>query len=408
MIGADVKKKSMAAILAILVFLTLRSDLSIISKENPETVTSYEYHEISGYIRKGETLFDIFKKYKLDVKELFKLREASADIHRLRYLNPDQPYKIILDNYDQINSFKYWINDETILHIMNTEAGFYAEKICIAYERKIVYIEGTIQTNLVSALGKERGGLLLALQLSDIFSWDIDFTTDIRSNDIFRIAVEGLYVDGIFRKYGEIVSAEFVNNSDTFRAYRYEINGEVDYYNEKGKSLRKAFLRAPLSFRRISSTFSKARMHPILKIYRPHHGLDYSAPEGTPVSASGNGIIVFSGYKGQYGKLVTIKHQNGYHTYYGHLSRIPAGINVGTRVEQGQVIGYVGSTGLATGPHLHYEMRINNSPINPLSIKIPKGNAVPEILMASFETFKKEMNDLFAASNFRRYASVIQ
>lgn len=396
----------MASILATVVFLTLRSDLSIISKEIPEMNISSEYHEISGYIHKGETLFDIFKKYKLDVKDLFKLREASADIHRLRYLNPNQPYKIILDNDDQINSFKYWINDETILHIINTEAGFFAEKICIAYEKKIEYIEGTIQTNLVSALGKERGGLLLTLQLSDIFSWDIDFTTDIRNDDIFRIAVEGLYVDGIFKKYGEIVSAEFVNNGERFRAYRYEINGESDYYNEKGKSLRKAFLKAPLSFRRISSTFTRGRMHPILKIYRPHHGLDYSAPEGTPVSASGSGIIVSCGYKGHYGKLVTIKHQNGYHTYYGHLSRIPVGINVGTRVEQGQVIGYVGSTGLATGPHLHYEMRINNSPINPLSIKSPKGNAVPEILMAGFETFKKEMNDLFAGSNFRGYASV--
>ncbi len=396
----------MASILAIVVFLTLRSDLSIISKETPEMTISSEYHEISGHIHKGETLFDIFKKYKLDVKDLFKLREASADIHRLRYLNPNQPYKIILDNYDQINSFKYWINDETILHIMNTEAGFFAEKISIAYEKKIEYIEGTIQTNLVSALGKEKGGLLLALQLSDIFSWDIDFTTDIRNYDIFRIAVEGLYVDGIFKKYGEIVSAEFVNNGERFRAYRYEINGEADYYNEKGKSLRKAFLKAPLSFRRISSTFTKGRMHPILKVYRPHHGLDYSAPEGTPVSASGSGIIVFCGYKGHYGKLVTIRHQNGYHTYYGHLSRIPVGINVGTRVEQGQVIGFVGSTGLATGPHLHYEMRINNSPINPHSIKIPKGNAVPEILMAGFETFKKEMNDLFAGSNFRGYVSV--
>jgi len=396
----------MASILAIVVFLTLRSDLSIISREHPETAVSNEYHEISGYIHKGETLFDIFKKYKLDVKDLFKLREASADIHRLRYLNPNQPYKIILDNYDQINSFKYWINDETILHIINTDAGFLAEKICIAYEKKIEYIEGTIKTNLVSALGTERGGLLLALQLSDIFSWDIDFTTDIRNGDIFKIAVEGLYVDGIFRKYGEIVSAEFVNNGDTFRAYRYGINRETDYYNEKGKSLRKAFLKAPLSFRRISSTFSKGRLHPILKIYRPHHGLDYSAPEGTPVCASGSGIIVFSGYKGHYGKLVTIRHRNGYHTYYGHLSRIPAGIKIGTRVEQGQVIGHVGATGLATGPHLHYEMRINNSPINPLSIKIPEGNAVPDVLMADFEKFKKEMDDIFAENNIRGYVSV--
>jgi len=396
----------MASIFAMVVFLTLRSDLSIISTEIPETAVSRKYHEISGYIHKGETLFDIFKKYKLDVKDLFKLREASADIHRLKYLNPNQPYKIILDNYDQIDSFKYWINDETILHIMNTEAGFFAEKISITYEKRLEYIEGRITTNLVSALGKEKEGLLLAIQLSVIFSWDIDFTTDIRIDDIFRIAVEGLYVDGIFKKYGEIVSAEIINNGNIFRAYRYEINGEADYYNEEGKSLRKAFLKAPLSFKRISSSFSKGRMHPILKIYRPHHGLDYSAPEGTPVSASGSGIIVFSGHKGHYGKLVRIKHQNGYHTYYGHLSRIPSNIKLGTRVEQGQLIGYVGSSGLATGPHLHYEMRINNHPVNPLSIAIPKGNAVPETLMAGFEKIKNEMHGLFAVNNFRGYAPV--
>jgi len=401
-----VKKVIMASILAIVIFLTLRSDLSIISTENTEAAAYSEYHEISGYIDKGETLYDIFKKYKLDVKDLFKLREASADIHRLRYLNPNQPYNIILDNYDQITSFKYWINDETILHIMNTEAGYLAEKICIPYEKKIEFIEGKIKTNLVSAMDKEKGGLLLALQLSDIFSWDIDFTTDIRDDDVFRIAVEGLYMDGIFKKYGEIVSAEFVNNGDTFRAYRYEINGKADYYNEEGKSLRKAFLKAPLSFRWISSTFSKGRIHPILKIYRPHHGLDYSAPEGTPISASGSGLIVFSGHKGHYGKLVVIKHQKEIYTYYGHLSRIPSGRTIGTRVEQGQVIGYVGMTGLATGPHLHYEMRINNNPVNPLSIKIIKGNAVPETLMAGFEKFKNKMNGLFVMNNFRDYASV--
>jgi len=143
-----------------------------------------------------------------------------------------------------------------------------------------------------------------------------------------------------------------------------------------------------------------------LKIYRPHHGLDYSAPEGTPISASGSGLIVFSGHKGHYGKLVAIKHQKEIYTYYGHLSRIPSGRTIGTRVEQGQAIGYVGMTGLATGPHLHYEMRINNNPVNPLSIKIIKGNAVPETLMAGFEKFKNKMNGLFVMNNFRDYASV--
>jgi murein DD-endopeptidase MepM/ murein hydrolase activator NlpD len=241
-------------------------------------------------------------------------------------------------------------------------------------------------------MSEGKGNLMLALQLSDIFAWDIDFSTDIRNDDVFKIVVEGLYLNGEFKKYGEILSAEFVNKGETFSAYRFENDGRVDYYSSEGKSLRKAFLKAPLSFRRISSYFSRGRYHPVLKIYRPHHGLDYAAPTGTPVSAAGDGAVLFAGRKGQYGNLIIVRHSNGYKTYYGHLSRIGKGVRKGTRVDQGEVIGYVGATGLATGPHLHYEMRVNNRPINPLSLKIPHGKAIPASLMADFRKFKNEMD----------------
>jgi len=365
-----------------------------------QTVKTPEYRAIAGNIKTGETLFDIFKKYKLKVHELFQMREASANVHRLRDLYPGQPYKIILDDSNRINSFSYWINDDTILNIMNTPEGFCAEKIVVQYEKKIEYIGGAINDNLVSSIENKNGGLLLAIQLSDIFAWDIDFTTDIRNNDVYKIAVECLYLDGKFKKYGNIVAAEFINNGQTFQAYRYEVNGKSDYYNEEGKSLKKAFLKAPLNFRRISSFFSKGRKHPILKICRPHYGLDYAAPPGTPVSVSGEGKVVFSGYKGQYGKLVVVKHRKGYNTYYGHLSKIAKGIKTGRNIEQGQLIGYVGSTGLATGPHLHYEMRINNKPLNPLSIKIPRGKSLPEKMMADFIRIRNEADTQFASTKF--------
>jgi murein DD-endopeptidase MepM/ murein hydrolase activator NlpD len=404
-----VKKTYIAFIIVFIAFITLRSNFSFVNKadngeDTPQSVQTSAFREIAGNIRAGETLFDIFKKYKLDIKELFRMREASADLHSLRDLSPSRPYKIILDDNDQINSFTYWINDDTILNITNTNEGFCAEKIAVQYEKRIEYIGGTIRDNLVSSMGNENGGLLMALQLSDIFAWDIDFTTDIRNNDIYKIAVEGLYLNGIFKKYGDIVAAEFINNGETFRAYRYEVSGKTDYYNEEGKSLKKAFLKAPLDFRRISSFFSSGRKHPILKIYRPHHGLDYSAPAGTPVSVSGEGKIVFAGNRGQYGKLVIVSHRNGYETYYGHLARIATGIRTGGNTEQGQVIGYVGSTGLATGPHLHYEMRVNNKPVNPLSVKIPRGNAISEKMMAGFMQFKNEMNTQFALDNHRSFA----
>jgi murein DD-endopeptidase MepM/ murein hydrolase activator NlpD len=397
------KRIFLAALIILVVLVTLRSNFNMINDEKKSVAgdvvsdASLESRAISGSIKKGETLFDIFKKYHLDVRELFKLREASADVHRLRNLYPDRPYRIVLDRNDKITSFVYWIDDDTILNISSTESGFSAEKIPVAYEKRIQHIGGIIKDNLVSSMGEERGDLMLALQLSDIFAWDIDFTTDLRNNDVFKIVVEGLYLNGEFKKYGDIVSAEFINNGEVYRAYRFENDGKADYYNEKGQSLRRAFLKAPLSFRRISSTFTSARFHPILKIYRPHHGLDYAAPTGTPVSVSGDGTVLFAGGKGGYGKLVIVRHPNNYKTYYGHLSRIRKGICRGKKVTQGQLIGYVGATGMATGPHLHYEMRINDRAVNPLSIKIPHGKPIPGTLMAEFGKVREVMESKLAS-----------
>jgi murein DD-endopeptidase MepM/ murein hydrolase activator NlpD len=169
-----------------------------------------------------------------------------------------------------------------------------------------------------------------------------------------------------------------------YRAYRFEIDGRADYYDTTGRSLRKAFLKAPLSFRRISSGFSKSRLHPVLNIRRAHNGTDYVAPKGTPVSAMANGQVLAAGHQGGYGKLVVLRHPNGYKTFYGHLSGFAKGVRKGASVTQGQLIGYVGSTGVSTGPHLHFEMRVNDRPVNPRKVEIPAGQPVPEALRASF------------------------
>ncbi|MEW6214298.1 MAG: peptidoglycan DD-metalloendopeptidase family protein [Nitrospirota bacterium] len=367
----------------------------IIVNNSEDVHEEKKYKEINGIIKKGDTLFDIFKKYKLDIGELFKLREASADIHRLRELYPGQPYKIVIDRNNQVNAFTYWIDDDNILTITRTESGFNAEKIQVDYERRILHIGGLIKDNLIFSMGEEN--LLLALELSDIFAWDIDFTTDLRNDDTFKIVVEGFYLDGKFKRYGDILSAEFINNGETYRAYRFEHNGRADYYDSEGKSLRKAFLKAPLSFRYISSGFSIRRFHPILKIYRPHLGVDYAAPTGTPVSTVGDGTVFFAGYKRQNGKIVAIKHVNGYRTYYGHLSKIQKGIRKGVKVKQGQVIGYVGATGLATGPHLDYRIKVNNRFVNPLMLKLPRGRPVPKKLMSEFTNFKNKMDTRLAS-----------
>ena len=400
-----------AGICIIIILFVSRSDLNVLKNSSDSGDQAQAgYKEVSGKVKKGETLFDIFRRYNLDLTELFKIREASAHIHRLKKVYPGRQYKIVFDDSYQINSFVYWIDDDNFLNIKRDEDGFSAEKITVIYERRIEQTGGMIKDNLIASIGEGRENLMLGLQLSDIFSWDIDFTSDIRNGDVFKIVAEGLYLDGEFRKYGDILSAEFQNNGKTYSAYRFEFDGKTDYYDAEGRSLKKAFLKAPLSFRRISSGYSKGRFHPVLKIYRPHHGLDYAAPAGTPVSAIGDGIVVFAGRKGQYGNLVILKHPNGYRTYYGHLSKLGSGIKNGIKVKQGEIIGNVGSTGIATGPHLHYEIRINNRPLNPFTLKIPKGEPVPVKLMADFIRMKDEMDgritsitpDVFAYANNKK------
>jgi murein DD-endopeptidase MepM/ murein hydrolase activator NlpD len=391
-----IRNISIIVIGLVVAFLTMRSNLHIRNEQTQETAQQ-PCKEICGTVKKGETLFDIFKKYRLHVEELFALKEASADVHRLGDLYPGRAYKITVNDDNRINSFTYCIDEENILRITRTDSGFSAEKKCVEYNKRIEYVAEVIKDNLISSIGEGSEKLRLALQLSDIYAWDIDFNTDLRNGDQFRIVVEGLYLNGEFKKYGDILSAEFINNGETYRAYRFECKGVADYFDADGKSLKRAFLKAPVSFRRISSGFTNRRFHPILKLYRPHHGLDYAAPLGSPVSAVGEGAVAFSGYRGEYGKLIILRHPNGWNTYYGHLSRIARSIKRGKRVHQGDIIGYVGATGLATGPHLHFEMRIQNRPVNPLKVRLPRGKRVPDAVFAEFRRFRDRMDKRIAS-----------
>jgi len=296
-----------------------------------------------------------------------------------------------------VRSLLYRINDDLVLKIVRTDDDFTAEKAAVEYEKRVAQIAGAIQDNLISSIGNGKDRLRLALTLSDIFAWDIDFTTDLRNGDIFKIIVEEFYEEGKFKRYGNILAAEFVNNGDTYHGSRFEYGDIKGYYDQEGKSLRRAFLKAPLNYRRISSGFSQGRFHPILKKYRPHHGVDYAAPHGTPVSSVGDGTVLFAGYRGDYGKLIIIRHPNGYETRYGHLSRLDRGMAKGVKIKQGDTIGYVGSTGLTTGPHLHYEMRLNNKFVNPLKTRIPAGRPLPDTARGEFFQVMNTMTTMLAS-----------
>jgi murein DD-endopeptidase MepM/ murein hydrolase activator NlpD len=402
-----VKKIIIAVFLLSGALLIIGNDADLFQEKSPspKAAAPAVSRQISGVVHKGETLSDIFKRYHLDLATLFKLREASADVHELRRLRPDRPYRISFDSKDRLCLFTYWIDDDTMLTIRETPEGYCATKKPIPYEERTVCLGGAIRDNLVSSVEAAGGNLPLALKISDIFAWDIDFNTDLRTGDEYKIVVKGLYLNGKFRKYGEVLSAEFSNDGHLYRAYRFEQGGRAGYFDEHGMSLKKAFLKAPLSFRRISSYFSGRRMHPILKIRRPHYGVDYAAPYGTPVSAACDGTVVFAGWRGGYGRLIEVHHPNGYTTFYGHLSRIARGVSVGKRIAQGDVIGYVGATGLATGPHLHYEMRLHGRPLNPLTAPLPKGQPVPAALKADFLAVRRSMDTQLAAISPQTFAS---
>ena len=225
------------------------------------------------------------------------------------------------------------------------------------------------------------------MELAGIFGWDIDFVLDIRQGDQFTVLYEELYLDGENIGNGDILAAEFVNQGKKYQAIRYtDKGGKTDYYSLDGKSMRKAFLRSPVEFSRISSGFSLGRKHPILNKIRAHKGVDYAASRGTPIKATSNGKIVHQGNKGGYGKTIIIQHGTKYSTLYAHMSNYRKCLKQGSRVKQGQIIGYIGSSGLATGPHLHYEFRVNGVHRDPLRVKLPGAEPLDKQYIDDFMT----------------------
>jgi len=239
--------------------------------------------------------------------------------------------------------------------------------------------------------------ILLAWDLADVFAWQVDFTRDIRPGDRFRVLVERRESEEGEVRYGRILAGDLTVNGSRFTAFRFEgEDGATGFYDAEGRSLRRAFLLAPVQFRRISSRMSSARRHPILGTVRRHQGIDYAANAGTPVMAAGNGVVRSRGWSGGYGNLVEIRHANGITTRYGHLRGFAKGLSVGDRVDQGQVIGYVGSTGLSTAPHLHYEFRVNGVPRNPRNADFGSGDPVPPQQLAAFDAERSRLNLLMA------------
>jgi murein DD-endopeptidase MepM/ murein hydrolase activator NlpD len=319
---------------------------------------------------------------KVSAAGVHELVSAARPLYDLARISVGRPFGLALGPDGLVAAFTYGIDELRTLRLTRAGERLKAEVVAREYDIETEIAAGTIVSSLFAAVEETGEEDQLALDLAEIFAWDVDFNTELQKGDSFRVAVEKMSLDGRFVRYGHVVSAELVRGPRTYRAVRYEGARTTGYFAPDGTPLRKEFLRSPLKFSRISSRFSLARLHPILNERLPHLGVDFAAPVGTPVMAAADGVVVFAGWDRGFGKTVRLRHANGYTTLYGHLSRI--GVRPGQRVEQGTPVGAVGMTGLATGPHLDYRMTRNGAFVDPLKIQSPPAEPVPDDERAEF------------------------
>ncbi|QMU60231.1 MAG: peptidoglycan DD-metalloendopeptidase family protein [Gammaproteobacteria bacterium] len=348
----------------------------------PEPIA--EASDVTVIVKKGDTLSSIFSD--LDIHhELTQILNLGKQAKPLKKIYPGQKLHFTFggDGIDKLELEKS-ITKSLILYKDNDT--FIVEEANRELDRISQVATGTINQSLFLA-GQDAGmsdGLIMGL--AGIFGWDVDFALDIRQGDSFTVVYEELFLAGEKVGDGNIIAAEFANNNHIYRAYRYtDSNDKTEYYSPDGKSMRKPFMRTPVDLARISSRFNLRRKHPVLNKIRAHKGVDYAASTGTAIKATGDGKVVHRGRKGGYGNTIILRHGNTYTTLYAHMSKYAGKARVGSRVKQGQIIGYIGSTGLATGPHLHYEFRVNGVHRNPLKVKLPSANPLPDSEMDRFQ-----------------------
>ena len=336
-------------------------------------------------VSSGDSLYLIFKRLGLPQRDLALMTGLKPLAKKLARIAPRQEIEFYVDTESRLVRLVHRLDRVRFLHVFRDGDAFAFEEVVEPPEVAVGTATGVIDTSLFEA-GLQAGlSDSLIMQMAEIFGWDVDFALDIRSGDRFALVFEEQFKDGEKIGEGPIVAAEFTNRGRRIRAVRYvDPTGRAAYFSPDGRSMRKAFLRTPVNFTRISSRFSFSRRHPVLHRMRAHRGVDYAAPRGTAVKASGDGRVVFAGRNGGYGRTVVLRHGSVYTTLYAHLSRISKGIRPGKRVEQGQTIGYVGSTGLATGPHLHYEFRVRGVHRDPLRVKLPQAAPLAEGYMDDF------------------------
>ncbi|KAA1170681.1 peptidoglycan DD-metalloendopeptidase family protein [Marinobacter salinexigens] len=365
-----------------------------------------ELHWQSFDIKSGDTLSSLFNKAGFNDRIMLSVIHGEGEADTLQNLYAGETIRFAANDDGNLEAVELKRNRLESLKIEKTADGFKGETALRTPEARPAFATGTIDGSLYLAARDAGLDDRLTMELAGIFGWSIDFVYDVRKGDHFEVVYEELYLDGERFDTGKILSARFTNRDEDYVALLYtDSNGDSDYYSPDGKSMRKAFLRTPINAR-VSSPFNLQRRHPILNVVRPHEGTDYGAPTGTPIKAAGDGRVLSAGNKGGYGRAVVLQHGDNITTLYAHMSRLGKGIKRGTRVKQGQTIGYVGSSGMATGPHLHYEFRVNGSPRNSRKVQLPDAKPVPASEMASFKAATKQQLAQFDAfrENYQQLA----
>jgi len=362
------------------------TDTPAIQPPIPSVVTSNQQWR-DFKVKSGDSLARIFKRANIKPQQLDELMKSGTAAKTLRKIFPGDIIRVSSDDNGVLQALRYEINHKSYLMVERSNDTLVAKTLSHHIETRQAHASGVIESSLFLAAQDAGISQNVIMELANVFAWDIDFALDIRKGDNFTVLYEELFRNGEKISNGNILAAEFTNNDKIYRAVRYTNpqTNNSEYFTPDGKSMRKAFLRTPINFARISSRFNPNRRHPVLNTIRAHKGVDYAAKTGTPVYSSGDGKVIFKGVKGGYGKTVIIKHGTKYTTLYAHLNSYNRKLRVGSKVKQGQTIAYVGKTGLASGPHLHYEFRVNGVHRNPLTVKLPESSPVPKRYMPDFE-----------------------
>ena len=336
-----------------------------------------EYQTLTLTIRRGDTLDQLFRTHQLSISHLAQIARLEEAGKQFRKIKPGDVFEITHDDGKLVSLYSA-LNLTSALKVDLQESGFSAAIIDRPIEIRKRMAHGVIENSLFESATAAGLSDKLVMNIAGIFAWDVDFVLDIRGGDNYYVQWEEIWQDGEFVTDGEVVVAEFNNDGRTHQAIRFVDNsGRADYFTPAGDSVRKAFLRSPVDFR-VSSSFNPSRRHPVLKTVRPHRGVDYAAPRGTPIKASGDGKVIFRGVKSGYGNVVILQHGGNITTLYAHMSKFASSARTGSRVRQGQTIGYVGKTGLVTGVHLHYEYRLNGVHRNPRTVKLPQADPIAD------------------------------